>query len=326
MLKRFVFDQEDRPGAAWAARFDAGRDAALQWYCGQGLAPPPTAAECRAALARHMPELLEPYDRACTLVGDDEIAHCILSHYRPPPVRHGCSQAVWLGPDGPALVRNYDFPPQIATGRFELTCWSGRRVIATAQRPWGGCYDGMNEDGLAASMTYGGSDAQGLGFSILLLMRYVLETCTTVADGIEALRGIPVALSQNVTLLDRTGAYATLFIGPGRDCAVSRDPVCTNHQDLPAGPLTKRLTNSVHRRETLLAALDEPGLTLPDLTARLLQPPLYSRRANSATVYSAIYRPAAGSVDYLWPGETRPQSFDRFEPGAYVHDFGALTA
>jgi len=24
MLKRFVFDQEDRPGAAWAARFEPG--------------------------------------------------------------------------------------------------------------------------------------------------------------------------------------------------------------------------------------------------------------------------------------------------------------
>jgi len=326
MLKRFVFDREDRPDAAWAARFSAGREAAEQWYRGQGLAPPPSAAECRTALARHMPELLGPYDRACALVGDDEIAQCILSHYRPPPVRHGCSQAVWLGPDGPALVRNYDFPPQIATGRFELTCWSGRRVIATAQRPWGGCYDGMNEDGLAVSMTYGGSDAQGPGFSILLMLRYVLETCTNVADGIEALRGIPVALSQNVTLLDRTGAFATLFIGPGRACAVTRDPVCTNHQELPAAPLTKRLANSQHRRNTLLAALDEPGLTLPELTTRLLQPPLYSRRAGSATVYSAAYRPVAGSVDYFWPGAARRQSFDRFEPGDYTHDFGVLTA
>jgi hypothetical protein len=30
----------------------------------------------------------------------------------------------------------------------EVCAWSARRVIAKAQRPWGGCLDGMNENGL----------------------------------------------------------------------------------------------------------------------------------------------------------------------------------
>jgi len=324
MQKRFIFESEERPGAAWAARFAAGRAEAEQWYRGQALEDPPSAAECRAALACHMPELLAPYDRACALAGADDMAHRMISHYRPPPIRHGCSQAVWLGAEGPALVRNYDFAPGIVSDRFELTRWSGRRVIAKAQRPWGGCQDGMNDAGLVASMTYGGSTAQGRGFSILLMLRYVLETCDRVEQAIEALRGIPPALSQNVTLLDRSGAYATLFIGPGREAAVSRDAVCTNHQELPPGPLSKPLANSVRRRQALLAALDDPALTLADLTARFFEPPLYSRRADSATVYTAIYRPAEGRVDYLWPGEIRRQSFDRFEAGTYTHDFGDL--
>jgi predicted choloylglycine hydrolase len=324
MNKRFVFEREERPEAAWARRFAAGRTAAEVWYLGQGLGEPPSAAECRAALARYMPELLAPYDRACALVGADEMAHRIISHYRPAPERHGCSQAVWLGPDGPALVRNYDFPPGIVSDRFELTCWSGRRVIAKAQRPWGGCIDGMNEDGLVASLTYGGSRVQGLGFSILLLLRYVLETCEQIEDAIATLCRIPVALSQNVTLLDRSGAYATLFLGPGREVAVSRDPVCTNHQELAEGPLSKSLTHSVKRHQSLRAALDNTAMTLADMTARFLQPPLYCRRAGSATVYSAVYRPAEGYVDYFWPGETRRQSFDRFEKGDYTHDYGIL--
>lgn len=326
MRKRFVFEREDQPDAAWAGRFAAGRAAAEQWYRGQGLDQPPSAADCRAALARHMPELLAQYDRACALAGDDDMAHRILSHYRPAPVYHGCSQAVWLGSGGPALVRNYDFPPEIVSDRFELTRWSERRVIAKAQRPWGGCYDGLNDAGLVASMTFGGSAAQGLGFSVLLLVRYALETCTGVDEAIRALSGIPVALSHNVTLLDRTGAHATLFLGPGRAPAVSRVPVCTNHQELPAGPLPGPLIHSVRRQETLLAALDEPGMTLAGLTARFLEPPLHSRRADAATVYSAVYRPAEGRVDYVWPGAVRHQSFDRFEPGDYTHDYGALTA
>src|SRR5436190_8677295 len=148
MLKRFVFAREDRPGEAWLARFAAGRDEAERWYLGEGRTGAPAAAECRAALHEHMPELMPHYDRVCALVGDDTRAHQILSHYRPPPIIFGCSQTVWLGDGGPALVRNYDFSLDIVSDRFEATSWAGRKVIAKAQRPWGGCLDGMNKDGL----------------------------------------------------------------------------------------------------------------------------------------------------------------------------------
>src|SRR5271154_2432135 len=132
MLKRFTFEREDRPGAAWAARFAAGRDEAQRWYQGTGRGKPPSAAECRSALDRHMPELVPEYDRACALAGDDALDRAILSHYRPAPIDHGCSQAIWLGPGGPALVRNYDWALDTVSERFELTSWSGRRVIAKA--------------------------------------------------------------------------------------------------------------------------------------------------------------------------------------------------
>jgi predicted choloylglycine hydrolase len=168
MFKCFIAEREDQPGEAWLGRFAAGRMAAERWYLGEGLAAPPSAAECRSALLRHMPELARPYDRACHLVGDDDLAHRMLSHYRPPPAKFGCSQAVWLGEGGPALIRNMDYPLDMITDRFELTSWLGRGVIAKGQRPWGGCLDGMNEDGLVASLTAGGSPAQGLGFSIIL--------------------------------------------------------------------------------------------------------------------------------------------------------------
>jgi predicted choloylglycine hydrolase len=143
-----------------------------------------------------MPELIRFYDEACALVGDDDLAHRILSHYRPPPITHGCSQAIWLGEGRPALVRNYDFPLNIVSDRFELTAWAGHRVIAKAQRPWGGCLDGMNEDGLVASLTAGGHRVQALGFSVILVLRYVLETCSSVNQAIAALSRIPIALSQ----------------------------------------------------------------------------------------------------------------------------------
>ena len=92
-LKRFAAEREDQPGAAWVERFHAGRAEAERWYRGERAAALPSAAECRDAMLHHMPELATHYDRACGLVGDDEMAHRILSHYRPADIRSGCSQA-----------------------------------------------------------------------------------------------------------------------------------------------------------------------------------------------------------------------------------------
>ena len=323
MLKRFLAVREDRPGEAWLAGFRAGRQEAERWYRGHHLSEPPSAAECRAALSHHMPELLPHYDRVCALVGDDDVAHRILSHYRPPPLIAGCTQALWLGKDGPALVRNYDYPLDIVSDCFQSTSWSGREVICKAQRPWGGCLDGMNESGLVASLTFGGNPAKGPGFSVILLLRYILEICVDVADAIAALSRIPVAMSHNVTLLDRAGHHATVFIGPDRTPAVSDALACANHQEAFTGP---DLSQASRKRErAALEALAEPAMTLPALIERFLRPPLYSRARRSPTVYSAVYRPGLGRVDYIWPGKTWTQTLGRFQTGDYVHDYGELS-
>jgi predicted choloylglycine hydrolase len=321
--KRFVFAREEEPGEAWLARFKAGRSEAERWYReGRGT---PGAAECRAALRDHMPELLPHYDHACGLVGDDKVAHCILSHYRPPPVIAGCSQAVWSGSDGLLLIRNYDFPLDVVSDRFEATAWSGREVIAKAQRPWGGCLDGMNADGLVASMTFGGSRAQGRGFSIILMLRYVLETCRCVEEAIAALSRIPIAMAHNVTLLDRSGAHATLYLGPTRAPGVTADPLCTNHQEHVVWPEHAARSLTVERRAALATLLAQPDLTLERLIEGFLAPPLYSRRSAFPTVYTAVYRPAEGRVDYLWPGRVWSQRIGAFEAGEYVRDYGKLS-
>lgn len=322
MQKRFVALREEQPGQDWLKRFQSGREETERWYQGDGRATPSSSSECKGTLRKHMPELLSSYDHVCDLVGDDELAHQILSHYRPPPLTFGCTQAVWLGRGGPALVRNYDYPIQIVSDHFESTSWFGREVISKAQRPWGGCLDGMNAAGLVASATFGGSRAQGLGFSIILILRYVLETCSSVAQGIEVLRRIPIAQSQNVTLLDMSGAYATVFLGPERVPAVSKIAVCTNHQEVhaPIGPADT--TETVLRQQVALRALEDPEMTLENLTASFLRAPIYRRNQKSSTVYSAVYRPAELRVDYLWPGKCWTQQIGHFETGEYIHDYG----
>ena len=59
------------------------------------------------------------------------------------------------------------------------------------------------------------------------------------------------------------------------------------------------------------------------LEAALLAPPLYVRGPATVTAYTAIYRPAESTVDYLWPGKRWRQSFDAFQPGSCEHDYGA---
>ena len=324
MRKHFVFSREDRPDMAWLARFAAGRDEAERWYLGERRAAPASAAECRVALRAHMPELVPHYDRVCAMVGDDHRAHQMLSHYRPPPLIFGCSQAVWAGEGGPALVRNYDYSLDIVSDRFEATSWFGRRVVGKAQRPWGGWLDGMNEDGLVASQAFGGRPAQGQGFSLILILRYLLETCSTVDEAIAALIRIPIAQSHNVTLLDRSGAHATLFLGPDRAPAVTAELLCTNHQERVVWPEHSAMSRTVERHDALACRLAEPGMTLDRLVESFLAQPLYSRRIGSPTVYTAVYRPTEGLVDYLWPGKCWRQSIDRFESGEYTHDYGAL--
>jgi predicted choloylglycine hydrolase len=273
-----------------------------------------------------MPELLGSYERVCALVGEDDLAPQIISQFRPPPLLHGCTQAVWLGADGPALVRNYDYPLEVVSDHFESTRWFGREVISKGQRPWGGCLDGMNADGLVASVTFGGSPAQGLGFSIILIVRYILETCSKVSEAVAALCRIPVALSQNVIVLDKTGAHATVFLNPERAPAVSRTPVCANHQDMSvSNNLSRNLASSMARQQAAFCALEGPGATLAKVTETFLTAPIYSRDASSPTVYSAVYRPAALTVDYLWPSNVMTQRIGSFSPGQYVHDYGALT-
>ena len=326
MQKRFVAIREDRPGSDWLARFVAGRAEAEAWYRGTGRGALPTGAECTAQLQRHMPELLGPYERACALVGEDELAPQILSQYRPPPLPQGCTQAVWLGDGGPALVRNYDFPLDVVSEHFESTCWFGREVISKGQRPWGGCLDGMNADGLVASVTFGGGTAQGLGFSIILIVRYVLETCSEVSEAVAALCRIPVALSQNVTMLDKTGTHATVFLTPERAPSVSRTLVCANHQDPSVSTgLSRSAASSVAREQAALRTLESSDATLVNVIEAFLTAPIYSRSATSPTVYGAVYRPAALTVDYFWPGNVMTQRIGSFRPGQYVHEYGVLT-
>jgi predicted choloylglycine hydrolase len=172
-----------------------------------------------------------------------------------------------------------------------------------------GLLDGMNDAGLAVSLTFGGRFVHKAGFSILIVLRYLLETCDTVEEAVGRLRSIPVAIPQNVTIVDRERAV-TVYVGPDMPVTEAPDACATNHQLLPVPDEQERFSRTQER----LGAVRAAGTDV----AAMLKPPLYQYAfdAGMGTVYTAHYRPAEERVTYYWPGESWTQSFADFTVGS----------
>jgi len=303
-------------GAKWQGEFQRLWPAYERWYLSQGEEARPTYLSCHRALKKHMPELRGTYEKLCELAGGSDLAARFLSFYCPPPYLTGCSQAVWPGEE-PTLARNYDYSPRFADGLLLQSCWNGRRVIAMSDCLWG-LVDGMNETGLAVSLTFGGRRVVGKGFGVPLILRYCLEVCETVGEVAEVLKRIPTHMAYNVTALDAQGRHLTAFLSPDRETVITRQRVATNHQERVEWHEHARATATVERERFLLQRLtlhDEPA---PKFMDAFLKPPLYSTAFTRGfgTLYTAIYQPRKGAMELRWPGGIWRQSFKSFSEGA----------
>jgi predicted choloylglycine hydrolase len=251
------------------------------------------------------------WERLCRLTGDDAVAARMLSMWGLPAFAVGCSQVVVPG-EQPVLIRNYDYDQSLFEAVVASTNYSGhRRVLGTSDLLWG-LLDGMNEDGLAISLTFGGRPGGGEGFGIPIVLRYVLETCATVEQAVGALQRIPVAQSYNVALVDTTGSHATVFVAPGQPAEVSRLDATTNHRlDQVEHPAIATRLNSVGRL-TRLDQLRADDASDDQLVAAMLQPPLRNDQfeIGFGTLYTAKYEPAAGTATWNWPQTSWTRRFD----------------
>jgi predicted choloylglycine hydrolase len=313
---------ELEPGEQWRARFEAMWPGYRTWYLQEGRAKRPSLAECREALAQHMPELVPIHERLVELAGGDELAARLLSLYRPPGFVVGCSQGAWTREGGPVLVRNYDYPVDRLEGLVYLTRWGKRRVIGMSDCLWG-LLDGVNDAGLAISLTFGGRRDVGDGFAIPLVVRYVLETCDTVAEARAALARIPVHAPQNLTLLDRSGSYLTAYVGPDRPAEFVGTAATTNHQGKVDWPEYAAAIRTVEREQCVLDLLGDRGMTRERFVESFLEPPLHntSYAQGFGTLYTAAYYPVEGRVEYRWPDTVWEQSFDRFDESTRTQQF-----
>jgi predicted choloylglycine hydrolase len=306
---------EDEPGDQIGDHLATTWPAFRRWWLG-GANTRPTPAQARTRLEQHMPELVPVWQRLAAMIGGgaDSDAGAALALWNPPPFLTGCSQAV-VPDGGPALVRNYDWDYRVFDAVVARTAYTGRRVLGMLDCLWG-LLDGINDAGLAVSLTFGGRPQVGEGFGIPVVIRYVLEVCGSAEEAVRVLRRIPVHMSYNVTVLDASGRWATVYLAPDRPARVTDLAVATNHQgrvEWEPYAAAIRSTERLERLKQLLAdRTDAAGVV-----AACLQSPLYATRFHEGfgTLYTAEYRPAEGAVRYHWPDRTWAHSLDAVDPG-----------
>jgi predicted choloylglycine hydrolase len=312
---------EPLPGPGWHGAFSSAWPAYRRWYLRDGMSARTDLGTCARMLARHMPELVPTWERLAGLAGGDPLAAQMLTLYNPPAYLTGCSQAVHLGQ--PALVRNYDYAPELLERVVLGTAFTGRRVVGMSDCLWG-LVDGMNDAGLAVSLAFGGRHTVGPGFGIPLVLRYVLEVCGSAAEARDTLARLPVHMAYNVTVADRAGDYFTVCLGPDREPYFAPEPIATN-AELTAGPEQVAAPHSRQRRDALASLVYDRAVDLERLVAGFLEPPLYTGTGELGfgTLYTAVYRPADLTFEYRWPGSSWRHSIGSFSSGQHRAVLGA---
>ncbi len=268
-----------------------------------------------------MPELLPTFERLCELAGGGDMVSRFLSLYCPPPYLSGCTQAVWTG-DEPLLVRNYDYSAQRLEAVLLKSCWNGQTVIAMSDALWG-VLDGINESGLAVSLAFGGRLESGKGFGIPLILRYILEFCKTTDEAIEVLQRVPTHMSYNITVVDPSQRFATVYVAPDKLPVVRQVPVATNHQGKVEWPRHAWATATLERESAVQSILADTEETAEGLIAGFLRPPIFNNayRRGFGTLYTAVYRPVSRQASYLWPQHRWDFAINHFVSGSYAVDY-----
>lgn len=306
---------EPDPGPKWAGLFGEYWPDYHRWWIREGAEARPGYWDSLQALKTHMPEIVPLYEELCDLAGGSDHAARFLSFYCPPPYLSGCSQAIWPGAE-PVLVRNYDYSPDAFDCLILRTEWQGRVVMGTSDGLWG-LVDGINDAGLAISLTFGGRRVVGDGFGVPLILRYVLQTCETAEQAGKVLARVPTHMSYNVTVIDADRHFLTALMAPDRQTAITHAAVATNHQERVEWASHARLTATVERERFLLQRLTLHVEPEEKFVGAFLKPPLYSSAFDQGfgTLYTAVYRPRKLQMEVCWPRARWPLNLNSFNEG-----------
>lgn len=277
--------------------------------------PKLSAKATREKLEEHVPSLVPAFEHLLERFGGSAAVARFLTLYRPPPLVRGCTQAIWQGEGGPALVRNYDHAPHLADGIVLHAKWDGVETLCMTDCVFG-ALDGVNEHGLCVVLAFGGRQVSGDGFAAPLLVRHALQTCKTAPEAAEAIARVPCSMTYTFVCLDASGEHATVYAAPDRPARIDHATASANHQGKVEWPQYAASCKTVERVHAASDLLDAPGQTLDGLTQGFLRRPIYRTgyAKGSGTLYTSVYTPRDRVLDLRWPSARMRQSLDRFEP------------
>jgi len=312
---------EDDPGPVWQHHFNRLWPAYKRWFLRYGERDRPTYFESARALRRYMPEFEPVYEAMVDLAGGGDHAARFLSQYCPPPLFRGCSQAVYRA-DQIVMVRSYDYSPYVFDGLLMRSKFHQRQVIGMLDC-MSGVLDGINSDGLAVSMSFGGREEFAEGFGISILLRYLLEFSGDVTEACDLIRRVPVQGAYNLLLLDRAGNSQLVALAPGQQPVCLEHHIATNHQADSNWPLYEEKVDTRGRYHYLADLTSGAAHSAYGFTQEFLRPPLYQNQfaRGFGTLYDASFYPQLGSCEYFWPHQSWSFDFNSFEGREYRIDF-----
>lgn len=304
---------EDKPGDLWQQAFKSRWPAYHRWFKHYGETNRPSYFDSVKALRQFLPKFENTYEQMVELAGGGDHVSRFLAQYCPPPLFRACSQAVYFQGE-PVLVRNYDYSPYMFDGLVIRSQYDRRAVIAMTDC-MSGVLDGMNDDGLAISMTFGGHQGFGDGFSITIMLRYALEYASNVKEAIELLKDIPAHGAYNVTLVDKLGESATLIYTPGKALRISNVVIATNHQPQSSWPKYEEKVQTFSRYNHLENLVESHHDNVDSFAYNFIKTPLYNTQfaRGFGTLYTVAYFPMRGECVYFWPAQEWRLNFNNFQ-------------
>ncbi|MFV3013412.1 C45 family autoproteolytic acyltransferase/hydrolase [Clostridium botulinum] len=175
---------------------------------------------------------------------------------------------------------------------------------------WTEMEDGVNEHGLAVGLTFIYPIKIKPGFNAGMLVRYILEKCKTTDEAILALKKLPIASPQTITLADKSGNIAVVECNCDKIVVLNPQQgknyvFTTNH--FVSEEMQEYQFNGVddvhshERYETLVNAFANSEEYSLDFIKNLLSGKMgfmcqYDRKQGLDTVWSSIYDLTEGRI------------------------------
>lgn len=266
------------------------------------------ADKVKLALKSYAPALLDEISGLATALNMDEFE--ALKYFGGydislPPM--GCTTYINNG----LYVRNYDFSPVLYDARLViLQPEQGLASIGFSQHLTGRL-DGMNEAGLVIGLHFVNNKEQHRGFLATMIVRLVLERCTTTAEAIQFITSLPHSYAYNFSLTDKTNHSVMIEATPMQQVVQQTVPVaCTNHfvSDALSAANREHIQDSVKRKQ-YLEQLEEIPLSAKEAYQHFnasTSPLFYTKyKQLFGTLHTVVYSPQDLQV-HVGVGENCP--------------------